>query len=79
MDYLKCNKLAVNFKLTLDMIYVIICKCLNCAVDKTIDTGHTTSTDCNTNYRIILLMLFITSWCKPSKTDPSREICTYVT
>ena len=32
------------------------------------------------NYRIILLMmLFITSWCKPLKTDPSRETCIYTT
>ena len=32
------------------------------------------------NYRIILLMvLFITSWCEPLKTDPSREIFIYAT
>ena len=30
------------------------------------------------NYRIILLMIFITSWCKPLKTDPSREIYMYL-
>ena len=43
------------------MIFVVLYKYLNCAVDKAIDTGHTTSTDCNTNCRIILLMtLFIT-------------------
>ena len=30
------------------------------------------------NYRIkILVMLFITSWCRPLKTDPFREIFTY--
>ena len=43
----KCNKLAVNFKLTLDMIYVVLYKYLNCAGDKTIDPGHTAGTDCN--------------------------------
>ena len=30
----------------------------------------------NCNYGIILLMLFITSWRKSLKPDPSREICT---
>ena len=60
------------------MIFVVLYKYLNCAVDKTIDTGHTTSTDCNTNYRIILL-LFITYGCKPFKTDTSRELCSYAT
>ena len=48
---------------------------LNFAVDKTIETSHTTSTDCNVNYRIILLVMFlITSWCKPLETDPFRAI-----
>ena len=68
------------------MIFVVLCKYLNCAVDKTIGTGHTAghtgqSAACNTNYRriVLLLMLFITSWWKPLKTDPSREICAYVT
>ena len=62
------------------MIFVVLYKYLNCVVDKTIDTGHTTSTDSNTNNRIILLiMLFITFWCKPLKADPSSEICTYAT
>ena len=62
------------------MIFVVLYKYLNFAVDKIIGTGHTTSTDCNTDYEIIQLMkLFITSWCKPLKIDPSREICTYVT
>ena len=60
------------------MIFVGRYKHLNCAVDKTIDTGHIT--DCNTNYRTIpLSMLFITCWCKPLKTYLTREICTYVT
>ena len=45
------------------MIFVVPYKYLNCAIDKTIDTGHTASAVCNTNHRIILLMmLFITSW-----------------
>ena len=62
------------------IIFVVLYKYLNFAVDKIIGTGHTTSTDCNTDYEIIQLMkLFITSWCKPLKIDPSREICTYVT
>ena len=43
----KCNKLAVDFKLTLDMIFVVLCKYLNCAADKTIDGAHTASADCN--------------------------------
>ena len=60
------------------MIFVVLYKYLNCAVDKAIEPGHAISTDCNTNYWIILLMmLFITSWCKSLKTDPSREKCTY--
>ena len=32
------------------MIFVVLYKYLNCAVDIAIDTGHTISTDCNTNY-----------------------------
>ena len=71
----KWNNLAVQFKLTLDMIFVVLHKYLNCAPDKTIDAGHTASTDCNRT--ILLIMLSITSWCKPLKADPSREICTY--
>ena len=56
------------------MIFVVLYKYLNCALDKTIYTDHTTSTKFNSNYRIILLiMLFITSWCKVFKTDPSKE------
>ena len=67
------------------MVFVVLYKYLNCAVDKTIDTEHTASTDCastdcNTNYRIKLLIIsFITSWCKPLKTHPPREICNYAT
>ena len=45
-------------------MFEVLYKWLNCAVDKTIATGHTTNTNCN--YRILLLvMLFITSWWKP--------------
>ena len=46
----------------------------NCAADKTFNTGDTASNNCNTNYRIILLMMpFITSWCKPLKAAPSKR------
>ena len=43
----KCNKLAVYFKLTLDMISVVLYKYLNCTAEKTIGECHTASTDCN--------------------------------
>ena len=42
------------------MIFVVVYKYVNCAVDKATDTGYTSSTDCNTNYRTMLLMFFIT-------------------
>ena len=62
------------------MIFVVLHKYSNCAVDKTIDSRHTTSTDCNTKYKIILFMvLFIISWSKPLKTYSSRKICSYAT
>ena len=35
--------------------------------------------NCNGNCRVIIFMLFFTFWCKPLKTDPSREMCTYAT
>ena len=38
---------------------MILLNYLNCAVGKTIDTGHIT--DCNTNYKTILLMMFNTN------------------
>ena len=41
----KYNKLAVYLKLTLD-VFVVLYKYLNCAADKAIDGGHTTSTGC---------------------------------
>ena len=37
----------MHFKLSLDMIFVLLCKYLKCAADKTTDAGHTASTDCN--------------------------------
>ena len=43
----RCNNLVVQFKLTLDMMPVVLYKYLSCAPDKTIDAGHTTSGDCN--------------------------------
>ena len=46
----KCNKLAVHFKLTFGIIFVVLYKYLNCAADKTIDTSHAASTDCKTKY-----------------------------
>ena len=53
-----------NVKLILGIVIVVFRKYLNSAVDKTINTVLTFRTYCNTNYRIILLMmLFITSWC----------------
>ena len=55
MEYLNANKLAVHFKLTLGMAFVVLYKYLNCAFDKTVDTGHIGNAACNTNYRIILL------------------------
>ena len=60
MENLNANKLAVHFKLTLGMIFVVLYKYLNCTVDKTIDTGHIGNADCNTNYTIILSVMFNT-------------------
>ena len=42
----KYNILAVYFKLTLDMIFAVLYKYLNCTADKTIDGCYTASTDC---------------------------------
>ena len=42
----KCDKLTVHFKLTLDMIFLVLYEYLNCAADKTIDGGPTASTNC---------------------------------
>ena len=53
-------------------------KHLNCSVDKTLKL--LTGTDRNNYYIIILLMMLLfTPWLKPWKSDPSKEICTYVT
>ena len=43
----KCKKLAVHFKLTLDMKFVVLYKYLNCPAYKTIDTRHIASTNYN--------------------------------
>ena len=50
----KCKKLVVHLKSTLSMIFEVLYKYLNCVIDKTIDSGDTTSTDCNTKHRKIL-------------------------
>ena len=42
-------KLAVNFKLILGMIFVVLYRKFNSAVDKTINTGQTTNASCDTN------------------------------
>ena len=41
---LKCNRLAVHFKLTLGMIFVVLYKYLNCVTYNAIDAGHTAIT-----------------------------------
>ena len=62
------------------MISVVLYKYVIYPADKTFDTGSTTKTDRNTNYRaVLLMMLFISSCCNNLKTDQSREICTRVT
>ena len=43
----KCNKIVVHFKLTLEVIFVVLSKYLNCAADKTIEAGHTTISNCS--------------------------------
>ena len=43
------------------MVFVVIHKYINCANDKAIETGHSASADCKSNYIILLLTkLFIT-------------------
>ena len=44
---IKCNKLAVHFKLNLGIIFMVQDKNLNCVADKTINAGNTASTGCN--------------------------------
>ena len=62
------------------MIFLAFYIYLNCAVDKTIGTSHTSNSDCSTNHKIVLLMmLIVTSLYKPLKRDPSRRICNYAT
>ena len=41
------HKLEVHFKLTLEMMFVVLYKYLNCVADKTIEGGHTASNDWN--------------------------------
>ena len=41
------HRLAVHFKLTWDMISVVLYQYLNCATGRTIEVGHTASNDCN--------------------------------
>ena len=43
----RCHKWAGHFNLTIDMMFVGLYKCLNCATDKTIDVGHTADTECD--------------------------------
>ena len=48
---------------------VVLYKYLNCAVNKTTNTGHTT----NISYALIpsiMMILVISSWSKPLKTEP---------
>ena len=57
------QKLVVHLKLTLDTIFVVLYKYLNCAADKAIDAGHTAVTDCN-YYLQNNTINDVTSWCK---------------
>ena len=61
----------------LDLIFVALCKYMNCAVDKTTDTetGQTTYINHTNNYHNNnnnILILFINSFYKPLETDPSE-------
>ena len=57
---------------------MILYKYVNCAVDKTIASVPTTSTDCDSSYTVILIMmLFVTPCSNPLKADPFSEICIY--
>ena len=55
---------------------MVLYKYLNCAVDKTMEAGHTAITDCS-----YLLINDATYYFLVQAFDkrPSREICTYVT
>ena len=60
------------------MIFVVQYKYLNCAADKTINAGHTAILTVTINNRILtlilLMMLFVTSWCKSLKINPFRDM-----
>lgn len=57
------------------MILKVIYKYFNSVVNETTYTGHTSSINYNTNYKIIpVTILFSSSWCEPLKTNSSREI-----
>ena len=44
------------------MIFLALYIYLNCAVDKTIGTSHTSSSDCSTNHKIALLLPGTSLW-----------------
>ena len=46
------------------MIFVVLYKYLNCAADKTDDTGYTANTNCNSNDILTLEIFFISFCCK---------------
>ena len=59
---------------------MILYKYVNCAVDKTIASVPTTRADCNSNYKVILIMmLFVTPCSNPLEADPFSKICIYAT
>ena len=63
------------------MRLVFLCKYINCAVDKNTgsDSGHATyiyKLYYQLKYKINILILFVSSCCKPLKSDPYGEICT---
>ena len=71
----KCNKLSVQLKSTLGMMFEVLYKFLNCAADKTNDAGQTAITDCNYYLQNNTINdVFITSWYKSLKADTSREL-----
>ena len=55
------------------MIFVVLYKQLNCAAVVTLPVLTVT----NDYRKILLIMLFITSWCKPLNPDSSSEIGPY--
>ena len=54
---------------------MILYKYVNCAVDKTIASVPTTSTDCDSSYTVILIMmLFVTPCSNPLEADQFSKI-----